>query len=65
MDHMTIEEQLSAVENNNAVDDLAQRAFAAAVGPDQRNDQTGLNLQVRIGKGDDTPIMLDDIASYQ
>ncbi len=65
MDRMTIEEQLSTVEDNNAVDDLAQRAFAAAVGPDQRDDQTGLNFQVRVGKGDDTPIVLDDIASYQ
>jgi hypothetical protein len=53
---------LPSIEDNDAVDDLAERALAASIGPDQRQHLAGLNLQVGIGERDHAAVALDNVA---
>jgi hypothetical protein len=54
---------LPSIEDNYSIDHFAYRAFSATVRTNQCHHFPGAYIQVPIGKGDDTTVVLDNVAS--
>jgi hypothetical protein len=53
---------LSSIEDNYSVDDLAHRAFAASVRPDQRHDFPGVYVQVTVRERYNAAVAFDYVS---